>query len=113
VESRAQMNMLPRLKPREFYDLVIRLPLCAPARSRAIWFTPICAAAMARRWCFPTCPAARPRQVLGKTLGVPLFQEQAMKIAMVAAEFTPEQANGCAAPWRRSAGRHDPGIRAR
>ena len=109
VETRAQMNMLPRLKPSEFYDLVIEVAIVRPGRSRATWCIPICAGG--RGWKRPDLPSPSPehgapdelKQVLGKTLGVPLFQEQAMKLAIVAAKFTPEEANGFAAPWRRSA----------
>jgi error-prone DNA polymerase len=99
VESRAQINMLPRLKPREFYDLVIQVAIVRPGPIQGDMVHPY----LRRRngeeeVVFPSpAPAARPQgaaHVLGRTLGVPLFQEQAMKIAMVAAEFTPEQANG-------------------
>jgi error-prone DNA polymerase len=72
---------------------------CGPARSRATWCIPISGAAAARSRCtIPRPRRARPadelKQVLHRTLGVPLFQEQAMKIAMVAARFSPEEANG-------------------
>ncbi|MEO0382067.1 MAG: error-prone DNA polymerase [Pseudomonadota bacterium] len=99
VESRAQINMLPRLKPREFYDLVIQVAIVRPGPIQGDMVHPY----LRRRnreeeVVFPEpAPPHDPnelRGVLGRTLGVPLFQEQAMKIAMVAAEFTPEQANG-------------------
>jgi error-prone DNA polymerase len=99
VESRAQINMLPRLKPREFYDLVIQVAIVRPGPIQGDMVHPY----LRRRngeeeVVFPEpAPPHDPkelRHVLGRTLGVPLFQEQAMKIAMVAAEFTPEQANG-------------------
>jgi error-prone DNA polymerase len=99
VESRAQINMLPRLKPREFYDLVIQVAIVRPGPIQGDMVHPY----LRRRngeedVVFPEpAPPHHPdelRHVLGRTLGVPLFQEQAMKIAMVAAEFTPEQANG-------------------
>ncbi len=100
VESRAQMNMLPRLKPREFYDLVIEVAIVRPGPIQGDMVHPYL-----RRRCgqekvvFPAPdpkfgPADELKQVLGKTMGVPLFQEQAMKLAIVAAEFTPEEANG-------------------
>lgn len=99
VESRAQINMLPRLKPKTFYDLVIQVAIVRPGPIQGDMVHPY----LRRRngeedVIFPS--PAQPhdqnelRGVLGRTLGVPLFQEQAMKIAMVAAEFTPEQANG-------------------
>ncbi len=99
VESRAQINMLPRLKPREFYDLVIQVAIVRPGPIQGDMVHPY----LRRRngeedvvFPEPAPPHDRDelRHVLGRTLGVPLFQEQAMKIAMVAAEFTPEQANG-------------------
>jgi error-prone DNA polymerase len=99
VESRAQINMLPRLKPREFYDLVIQVAIVRPGPIQGDMVHPY----LRRRngeedVVFPEpAPPHDPkelRHVLGRTLGVPLFQEQAMKIAMVAAEFSPEQANG-------------------
>jgi error-prone DNA polymerase len=100
VESRAQMNMLPRLKPRTSTISSSRSRSCAPGRSRAAWCTPIC-----RRRNKPGAgELSRPApdqgdknelyNVLHKTLGVPLFQEQAMRIAIEAAHFTSEEANG-------------------
>jgi len=99
VESRAQINMLPRLKPKEFYDLVIQVAIVRPGPIQGDMVHPY----LRRRSCVEevTYPSPAPphdpdelRHVLKRTLGVPLFQEQAMKIAMVAAEFTPEEANG-------------------
>jgi len=99
VESRAQMNMLPRLKPRCFYDLVIEVAIVRPGPIQGDMVHPY----LRRRDGLEPVdyPAPDPahgppdelRQVLGRTLGVPLFQEQAMKIAMVAAGFTAEEAN--------------------
>ncbi|SHG66163.1 error-prone DNA polymerase [Kaistia soli DSM 19436] len=100
VESRAQMNMLPRLQPKKFYDLVIQVAIVRPGPIQGDMVHPY----LRRRQgleevSFPApSPEHGPKdeleQVLGRTLGVPLFQEQAMKLAMVAARFTPEQANG-------------------
>ena len=91
IESRAQMSMLPRLKPEKFYDLVIEVAIVRPGRSRATWCIPICAAGRGSRTV--VYPSKELEAVLGKTLGVPLFQEQAMKIAIVAAGFTPGEAD--------------------
>jgi len=100
VESRAQMNMLPRLKPRVFYDLVIEVAIVRPGPIQGDMVHPY----LRRRNGIEkvTYPAPSPehgdadelRRVLHKTLGVPLFQEQAMRIAIEAAKFTPEEANG-------------------
>ena len=100
VESRAQMSMLPRLKPREFYDLVIEVAIVRPGPIQGDMVHPY----LRRRdglepISFPKPapehgPADELESILGKTKGVPLFQEQAMKLAMVAAKFTPEEANG-------------------
>ncbi|WP_018388988.1 error-prone DNA polymerase [Ancylobacter sp. FA202] len=98
VESRAQINMLPRLKPRELYDLVIQVAIVRPGPIQGDMVHPY----LRRRdglekEDYPSpAPPHRPdelREVLSRTLGVPLFQEQAMKLAMVAAEFTSEEAN--------------------
>ncbi len=98
VESRAQINMLPRLRPREFYDLVIQVAIVRPGPIQGDMVHPY----LRRRQKleahdFPSpAPPHDPdelRDVLGKTLGVPLFQEQAMKLAIVAAGFTPSEAN--------------------
>ncbi|MEM8876643.1 MAG: error-prone DNA polymerase [Pseudomonadota bacterium] len=99
VESRAQINMLPRLRPREFYDLVIQVAIVRPGPIQGDMVHPY----LRRRngeeeVSFPSpAPEHGPpdelKQVLNRTLGVPLFQEHAMKIAMVAARFTPEEAN--------------------
>jgi error-prone DNA polymerase len=99
VESRAQMNMLPRLKPREFYDLVIEVAIVRPGPIQGNMVHPY----LKRRGMDPDkidYPAPRDgdrnelKAILKKTLGVPLFQEQAMRIAIAAAKFTPEEANG-------------------
>jgi error-prone DNA polymerase len=99
VESRAQMNMLPRLKPRTFYDLVIEVAIVRPGPIQGDMVHPY----LKRRKMKPEdiqYPYPKGgnkdelRNVLHKTLGVPLFQEQAMRIAIEAAKFTPEEANG-------------------
>ena len=99
VESRAQMNMLPRLKPRVFYDLVIEVAIVRPGPIQGDMVHPY----LKRRKMSPEdieYPYPKGgnkdelKKVLHKTLGVPLFQEQAMRIAIEAAEFTSEEANG-------------------
>lgn len=100
VESRAQMNMLPRLKPRTFYDLVIEVAIVRPGPIQGDMVHPY----LRRRNGIEKeiYPSPSPehgdkdelRNVLHKTLGVPLFQEQAMRIAIEAAKFTSEEANG-------------------
>ena len=98
VESRAQMNMLPRMRPRVLYDLVIEVAIVRPGPIQGDMVHPY----LRRRdglepVVYPSPgPPHDPdelKNVLGKTLGVPLFQEQAMKLAMVAAEFTDAEAN--------------------
>ena len=91
IESRAQMSMLPRLKPREFYDLVIEVAIVRPGPIQGDMVHPY----LRRRQGLEkvSYPSKELEQVLGKTLGVPLFQEQAMKIAIVAAGFTPAEAD--------------------
>jgi error-prone DNA polymerase len=91
VESRAQMTMLPRLKPREFYDLVIEVAIVRPGPIQGDMVHPY----LRRRSGHEPVdyPSEALRRVLGKTMGVPLFQEQAMKIAIVGAGFAPEEAD--------------------
>jgi error-prone DNA polymerase len=98
VESRAQINMLPRLKPKTFYDLVVQVAIVRPGPIQGDMVHPYLRRRNgAEKQDYPApAPPHDPdelRHVLHRTLGVPLFQEQAMKIAMVAAEFTPEEAN--------------------
>jgi error-prone DNA polymerase len=102
VESRAQMAMHPRLKPRTFYDLVIAVALVRPGPIQGDMVNPY----LRRRAGEEPVefPDERIQAVLGKTLGVPLFQEQAMKLAIVAAGFTPgeaDQLRRAMAAWRR------------
>jgi error-prone DNA polymerase len=100
VESRAQMSMLPRMQPRRFYDLVIEVAIVRPGPIQGDMVHPYLRrreGVEAVRFPAPGPehgPADELRQVLGKTLGVPLFQEQAMRLAIEAAKFTPEEANG-------------------
>ena len=99
IESRAQMNMLPRLRPRRFYDLVIEVAIVRPGPIQGDMVHPY----LRRRdgleeVIYPAPapehgPADELRRVLEKTLGVPLFQEQAMRLAMEAAQFTPDEAD--------------------
>ena len=91
IESRAQMSMLPRLRPRTFYDLVIEVAIVRPGPIQGDMVHPY----LRRRQKLEPVkyPTKELRQVLEKTLGVPLFQEQAMKIAIVAAGFTPSEAD--------------------
>jgi error-prone DNA polymerase len=91
VESRAQMNMLPRLKPMTFYDLVIEVAIVRPGPIQGDMVHPYLRRRSGRE--AVAFPSEELRQVLGRTLGVPLFQEQAMRIAIVAAGFTPGEAN--------------------
>ena len=99
VESRAQMNMLPRLKPRVFYDLVIEVAIVRPGPIQGDMVHPyLRRRAGDEKVEFPSPhpdhgPVDELRQVLGKTMGVPLFQEQAMRLAMVAAKFSGPEAN--------------------
>src|SRR5262249_46829267 len=91
VESRAQMSMLPRLQPKTFYDLVIEVAIVRPGPIQGDMVHPY----LRRREGTEkvTFPSKDLEEVLGKTLGVPLFQEQAMRIAIVAAGFTPGEAD--------------------
>ena len=106
IESRAQMSMLPRLRPRCFYDLVIEVAIVRPGPIQGDMVHPY----LRRR--DGTDPVEYPseavRAVLGRTLGVPLFQEQAMAMAVVAAGFTPGEADRlrrAIAAWKRSGNR--------
>lgn len=92
IESRAQMSMLPRLKPRKFYDLVIEVAIVRPGPIQGDMVHPY----LKRRNGEEPIefPSDELKEILGRTLGVPLFQEQAMEIAIVAAGFTPAEADG-------------------
>ena len=91
VESRAQMSMLPRLKPQCFYDLIIEVAIVRPGPIQGDMVHPY----LRRRTGLEpvSYPSAALKGVLEKTLGVPLFQEQAMQIAIVGAGFTPSEAD--------------------
>ncbi len=91
VESRAQMTMLPRLKPVNFYDLVIEVAIVRPGPIQGDMVHPYLRRRRGQE--AVTYPSKALEAVLSKTLGVPLFQEQAMKIAIVAAGFTPSEAD--------------------
>jgi error-prone DNA polymerase len=91
VESRAQMSMLPRLKPREFYDLVIEVAIVRPGPIQGDMVHPYLRRREGKEKV--KYPSKELEAVLHKTLGVPLFQEQAMKIAIVAGGFTPGEAD--------------------
>ncbi len=91
VESRAQMNFLPRMRPREFYDLVIEVAIVRPGPIQGGMVHPYINRRQGRETV--EFPSEALRKVLGKTLGVPLFQEQAMQIAVVAAGFSAEEAD--------------------
>jgi error-prone DNA polymerase len=91
IESRAQMSMLPRMKPKEFYDLVIEVAIVRPGPIQGDMVHPYL---RRREGKDPVeFPSEALRKVLWRTLGVPLFQEQAMKVAIVGAGFTPAEAD--------------------
>jgi len=104
VESRAQMSMLPRLRPECFYDLVVEVALVRPGPIQGNMVHPYLKSRKEQKQSknpkpieFPYPKGGDPHElvgVLGKTYGVPLFQEQAMKLAIVAAQFSSEEANG-------------------
>ena len=102
IESRAQMSMLPRLLPERFYDLVIEIAIVRPGPIQGKMVHPYL-----RRRCGKepeTYPDDRIKKVLHRTLGVPIFQEQAMQLAVVAAGFTPgeaDQLRRAMGAWRR------------
>ncbi|ODT52992.1 MAG: error-prone DNA polymerase [Methylobacterium sp. SCN 67-24] len=91
IESRAQMSMLPRLRPRQFYDLVIEVAIVRPGPIQGDMVHPYLRRRQKKEKV--DFPKEELRQILGKTLGVPLFQEQAMKIAIVAGGFSPGEAD--------------------
>jgi len=103
IESRAQMSMLPRLRPRCYYDLVIEVAIVRPGPIQGQMVHPY----LRRRAGDEavTYPTEEIRQALEKTLGVPIFQEQVMKLAVVAAGFTPgeaDQLRRAMGAWRRN-----------
>ncbi len=103
IESRAQMTMLPRLKPKEFYDLIVEVAIVRPGPIQGDMVHPY----LRRRQGLELVnyPSAALKDVLHRTLGVPLFQEQAMQIAIVGAGFSPgkaDQLRRAMAAWRRT-----------
>ncbi|HEY3730283.1 MAG TPA: error-prone DNA polymerase [Steroidobacteraceae bacterium] len=105
IESRAQMSMLPRLQPRNFYDLVIEVAIVRPGPIQGDMVHPY----LQRREHPDSVdyPSAALKGVLQRTLGVPIFQEQVMQIAVVAADFTAGEADGlrrAMAAWKRRGG---------
>jgi len=105
IESRAQMSMLPRLKPENFYDLVIEVAIVRPGPIQGGMVHPY----LRRRNKVeePTYPSEALKGVLKRTLGVPLFQEQVMQIAITAANYTPgeaDQLRRAMAAWKRHGG---------
>jgi len=105
IESRAQMSMLPRLRPKQFYDLVVQIAIVRPGPIQGGMVHPYL---RRRSGAEPvTYPSPAVRSVLERTLGVPIFQEQVMQIAIVAAGFTPgeaDQLRRSMAAWRRKGG---------
>ena len=105
IESRAQMSMLPRLKPRCFYDLVVEVAIVRPGPIQGGMVHPYL-----RRRAHPeeeTYPDEALREALGRTLGVPIFQEQVMQIAMIAADFSADEADDLRrsmAAWKKKGG---------
>ena len=105
IESRAQMVMLPRLRPRCFYDLVIEVAIVRPGPIQGDMVHPYLRRRNGEE--AVTYPSEAVREVLDRTLGVPIFQEQVIKLAMVAAGFTPGEADGLRrdmAAWKRHGG---------
>jgi error-prone DNA polymerase len=105
VESRAQMSMLPRLKPKNFYDLVIEVAIVRPGPIQGGMVHPYL---KRRNGEEPVeYPSAEVKQALERTLGVPIFQEQVMQLAILAADFTPGEADSlrrAMAAWKRKGG---------
>ncbi len=103
IESRAQMSMLPRLKPRKYYDLVIEVSIVRPGPIVGGMVHPYLRRRNGEEAVTYPHPSLEP--ILKKTLGVPLFQEQVMRLAVVAADYTPGEADQLRrdmAAWRRS-----------
>jgi error-prone DNA polymerase len=102
IESRAQMSMLPRLRPRQFYDLVVQVAIVRPGPIQGGMVHPYLKARNNPEAAVSPYPALR--EALGRTHGVPIFQEQVMQIAVLAADFTPGEADGLRrsmAAWKR------------
>jgi error-prone DNA polymerase len=108
IESRAQMSMLPRLKPERFYDLVVEVAIVRPGPISGGMVHPYLKARERQRQGLPIAyEKPELEQALGRTLGVPIFQEQVMQISMVAAGFTASEADSlrrAMAAWKRKGG---------
>ncbi len=105
IESRAQMAMLPRLRPRNYYDLVIEVAIVRPGPIQGEMVHPYLRRRTGEE--AVTYPSPAVESVLKRTLGIPIFQEQVMQLAIVAAGFTPGEADGlrrAMAAWRRKGG---------
>jgi DNA polymerase III alpha subunit len=105
IESRAQMSMLPRLKPRNFYDLVIEVAIVRPGPIQGEMVHPYLRRRNGEE--AVNYPSKEVERVLSRTLGVPIFQEQVMQLAIVAAGFSPGEADGlrrAMAAWKRKGG---------
>ncbi|MBV4531564.1 error-prone DNA polymerase [Pseudomonas sp. SWRI107] len=105
IESRAQMAMLPRLKPATFYDLVIEVAIVRPGPIQGDMVHPYLRRRLKQEPV--TYPSEKLREVFQRTLGVPLFQEQVMELAMVAADYSPgeaDQLRRSMAAWKRHGG---------
>lgn len=105
IESRAQMAMLPRLRPKSFYDLVIEVAIVRPGPIQGGMVHPYLKRRNGEE--AVTYPSQKLEVVLGRTLGIPLFQEQVMQIAIVAADYTPgeaDQLRRSMAAWKRHGG---------
>ena len=104
IESRAQMSMLPRLRPRTFYDLVIEVALVRPGPIQGGMVHPY----LQRRQQKEAVDYPKGlEEALGRTLGIPIFQEQVMQVAIIAADFTPgeaDQLRRAMAAWKRKGG---------
>ena len=105
IESRAQMSMLPRLRPQCFYDLVVEVAIVRPGPIQGQMVHPYLARRQGKE---PVVyPSEALREALGRTLGVPIFQEQVMQVAILAAGFTPGEADALRrsmAAWKRKGG---------
>jgi error-prone DNA polymerase len=101
VESRAQMATLPRMKPKCFYDLVVEVAIIRPGPIVGKMLNPYLLRRTGEQKVTYPHPSLEP--ILARTLGIPLFQEQLIRMAMVAAGFSGGQATSCGARWASSA----------
>jgi error-prone DNA polymerase len=100
IESRAQMATLPRMKPERFYDLVVEVAIIRPGPITGKMVHPYLSRRAGREPVTYPHPSLEP--ILARTLGMPLFQEQLLRIAMTAAGFTAARPRSCAARWASS-----------